>query len=178
MHIPECHSWCITKFYWWARLDIAGNGFWGGRHETTSLDVRIFNAYADSNKTTSLTSTYLKHENEKRRMHELQVHEVEYASFTSLVMSATGGMAKQATVFYNHLASLLQTRGKHPTVPLWWTGSDIPWRSFCYALQLNAFEGLVLLTITQTGVLRKILSLLNLILLKLCRYVMFFLSVL
>ena len=33
-------------------------------------------------------------------MYELRVCEVEYASFIPLVMSATGGMAKQATVFY------------------------------------------------------------------------------
>ncbi len=90
-----------------ARLDIAVNGFWGGRYETTFLDVRIFNPYADSNRSTSLTTTYLKHENEKRRTYESRVREVEHASFTPLVMSATGGMAKQATVFYKHLASLL-----------------------------------------------------------------------
>ena len=41
-----------------AQLDVAVNGFWGGRHEKTFLDVRISNPYADSNRTTSQASTY------------------------------------------------------------------------------------------------------------------------
>ena len=43
-------------------------------------------------------------------MYESRVREVEYASFTPLVMSATGGMAKQATAFHMHLASLLANK--------------------------------------------------------------------
>ena len=33
-----------------ARLDIAANGFWGGRYERTFIDVRIFNPHAPSNR--------------------------------------------------------------------------------------------------------------------------------
>ncbi len=33
-----------------ARLDIAANGVWGGNHERTYFDVRVFNPYAPSNK--------------------------------------------------------------------------------------------------------------------------------
>ncbi len=29
-----------------ARLDIAANGLWGGRHERTFFDVRVFNPHA------------------------------------------------------------------------------------------------------------------------------------
>ncbi len=32
-----------------ARLDVAANGFWGGRYEKTFVDVRVFNLYAPSN---------------------------------------------------------------------------------------------------------------------------------
>ncbi len=32
-----------------ARLDIAANGLWGGRHERTLMDVRVFNPLAPSN---------------------------------------------------------------------------------------------------------------------------------
>ena len=31
-----------------ARLDIAANGFWGGRYERTFFDVRMFNPHAPS----------------------------------------------------------------------------------------------------------------------------------
>ena len=79
-----------------ARLDIAANGFWGGRFERTYIDVRVFNPHAPSNRH---SNCYRKHELEKRRQYEQRIREVEHATFTSLVMSATGGMANQATVF-------------------------------------------------------------------------------
>ena len=33
-----------------ARLDISANGFWGGQQERSMFDVRVFNPYAPSNK--------------------------------------------------------------------------------------------------------------------------------
>ena len=45
-----------------ARLDIAMNGFWGGRTERCFVDVRIFNPYAPSN-AGSMTTAYRRHEN-------------------------------------------------------------------------------------------------------------------
>jgi len=45
-----------------ARLDIAANGCWGGRHERTYFDVRVFNSHAPSNKGGDLSSGYRKHE--------------------------------------------------------------------------------------------------------------------
>ena len=50
-----------------ARLDVAMNGFWGGRFDRTFVDVRVFNPHADSNKTSSLSSIYLKHESEETK---------------------------------------------------------------------------------------------------------------
>ena len=47
-----------------ARLDIAANGFWGGRFERTYFDVRVFNPHAASNRN---TNSYKKHELEKKR---------------------------------------------------------------------------------------------------------------
>ena len=38
--------------------------------------------------------------------------EVERASFVPIILSATGGMAKQASVFYKRLASLLSKKRK------------------------------------------------------------------
>ena len=46
-----------------ARSDIAADGFWGGRFERTFFDVRVFNPYAPSNHTPTMSSCYRKHEN-------------------------------------------------------------------------------------------------------------------
>ena len=40
--------------------------------------------------------------------------EVEHASFTPLVISATGGLAKEATIFYKRLASMLASKWDTP----------------------------------------------------------------
>ena len=92
-----------------ARLDIAANGFWGGRFERTFFDVRVFNPHAPSNRNSRLASSYRKHELQKKRQYE-RVREIEHASFTPLVLLATGGMANEATVFYKRLASCLATK--------------------------------------------------------------------
>jgi len=52
-----------------ARLDIAANGFWGGRSERAYFDVRVFNPYAPSNRHDSLALTYRKHERAKKRVY-------------------------------------------------------------------------------------------------------------
>ena len=90
-----------------ARLDIAVNGFSGGRFERTFFDVRVFNPHAPSNRH---PNCYRKHEMEKKRQYEQRVREIEHASFTPLVLSATGGMANEATVFYKRLASCLAAK--------------------------------------------------------------------
>ena len=94
-----------------ARLDIAANGFWGGRYERTFFDVQVFNPHAPSNRH---PNCYRKHELEKKRRYEQPVREIEHASFTPLVLSATGGMANQATVFYKRLASCLSMKWDQP----------------------------------------------------------------
>ena len=87
------------------RLDIAANGFWGGRFERSYFDVRIFNPSAPSNQ--PLHSAYRRHDKEKRREYQQRVHEVENASFTPLNFTTTGGMGDAATQFYKSLANLL-----------------------------------------------------------------------
>ena len=83
------------------------NGFWGGRFV---IDVRVFNPHAPSNRQASITGTYVKHEKEKKRHYEIRVRDIEFASFTPIVFSATGGMGKQASLFYKRLASLLSEK--------------------------------------------------------------------
>ena len=93
-----------------ARLDIAMNGFWGGSHERTFCDVRVFNPHAPSNRGTNIASTYRKHEKLKKDAYEQRVLQVEHASFTPLVFSATGGLGNMANTFYKRLASLLAAK--------------------------------------------------------------------
>ena len=97
-----------------ARLDIAANGFWGGRFERTYFDVRVFNPHAPTNRQQSLASTYKKHERMKIRAYEQRVREVEHGSFTPLVMSLTGGVSNAANTFYKRLASMLSEKWDLP----------------------------------------------------------------
>jgi len=82
-----------------ARFYVAVNGFWGGRSERCFLDIRVFNHFAPSNSSTSLLSTFKKHETIKRRSYGQCVREVEHTSFTPIVLVATAGLAHEATIF-------------------------------------------------------------------------------
>ena len=92
-------------------MDIATNGFWGGRFERTFLDVRLFNA--PSNKNITIAKCLRKQELEKKRAYDQRVREIEHASVTPLVLSASRGFAKEATNFYKRLASLLSEKWDH-----------------------------------------------------------------
>ena len=61
-----------------------------------------------------LSSTYRRHELEKRRSYEQRIHEVEHSTFTPLVLSSTGGMGKAATTFYKRLLSMLSEKRDVP----------------------------------------------------------------
>ena len=88
-----------------ARLDIAANGFWGGRFECSFFDVRVFNPGAPSNH--PFKSAYRRHEREKRHQYEQRVREVEHGHFTLLVFTTTGAMSDAASQVYKRLANLL-----------------------------------------------------------------------
>ena len=83
-----------------ARLDVSANGVWGGRYENTFFDMRVFNPHTPSNKNETLSACYREHEREKKRAYEQRIHEVEHSSFIPLVLSATGGMGREAICFY------------------------------------------------------------------------------
>lgn len=119
-----------------ARLDVAASGFWGGRRERTLVDVRVFNPFAPSNSNTTLDRCFTKHEREKARAYEQRVREVEHATFVPLVMSATGGLAKQATNFYKRLASLLADKWEQPySTTLYWLRCSLSFSLLRSAIQ-------------------------------------------
>jgi hypothetical protein len=96
-----------------ARLDVAANGFWGGRHERAYFDVRVFNPHTPSNRQ-PLAACYRKHENIKKRAYEQRVREIEHGSFTPIVLSLTGGLGKAATMCYKRLASMIAAKQDLP----------------------------------------------------------------
>ena len=55
-------------------------------------------------------SVYRTHERMKKRAYQQRVLEVEHASFAPLVLSATGGMANETTLFYKRIASRLSEK--------------------------------------------------------------------
>ena len=61
------------------------------------MDVQIFNPFASSNSSSSLSSTFKKHENIKHRAYGQRIREVEHASFSLIALSATRGFAHKAT---------------------------------------------------------------------------------
>ena len=83
----------------------------GGNLERTLFDVRVFNPYAPTNRCVKSSSCYRKHEQVKKRAYEQRVREIEHASFTPLVLSATGGLA---STFYKRLASSLFLKWDQP----------------------------------------------------------------
>ena len=90
-----------------ARLDIAVSGFWGEGYKRSFVDVRVFNPHAPSNRNTSITNCYRRHEATKKRAYKQRIREVEHSSFTPLVFSASGGMGQQGSTFYRRLAALI-----------------------------------------------------------------------
>ncbi len=74
----------------------------------------IFNPYAPFNKKSTLAQCYRKHELEKKRAYEQRITEVQHASFTPIVLSASGGLAKGATIFYKRLATMLAEKWDQP----------------------------------------------------------------
>ena len=121
-----------------ARLDIAANGFWGGRSEKAFFDVGVFNPHAPSNRQ-PLPTCHRKQENQKKRAYEQRVREVERGSFTPLVLSLTGGLGNTASVCYKRLASLISAkRGVPYSSTMSWPGLDVACHSPFSALQSSA----------------------------------------
>ena len=58
----------------------------------------------------SISAAYHRHENIKQHAYSQRIQEIEHASFTTIVMSATGGLAPEAITFYRRLASLLASK--------------------------------------------------------------------
>ena len=92
-----------------ARLDIRARGFCNTGQDAF-FDVRVFHPNASSNRSMTTAAAYRKHETTKKREYAQRVREVEHGVFTPLVLSTTGGMAREATTFYKRLADELSRK--------------------------------------------------------------------
>ena len=77
------------------------------------FDVRVFNPFARSN-AGRFSSVYRRHEQEKRRIYQERIINVEHGTFTPFVMAATGGLDPAATVVCKRLVSLLAEKMGSP----------------------------------------------------------------
>ena len=89
--------------------DIHARGFWE-RQKSTFFDIRVCHPNADSYKDLTPEQVYRLHENEKKRMYERRVLEVEQASFTPLVFTTTGGMGRECLRYHSRLAELISIK--------------------------------------------------------------------
>ena len=89
-----------------ARLDIAANGVWGGSFERTYFDVRVFNPHAPSNRHTDRQTVYRKHEQSKSE----PTNNVLKNRTCIIHPVGSGGLAREATIFYKRLASMLSSK--------------------------------------------------------------------
>ena len=103
-----------------ARLDIRASSFWCNQQDAF-FDVRIFHPFASSYRNRSLASIYREHERKERLEYGRRVCQVERGTFTPLVMSTGGGLAREATAFYKRLANLLsEKREESYSVTMGW----------------------------------------------------------
>ena len=96
-----------------ARVEIRAEGFWEWS-QSAFFDVRVFNPFAPSSFSQSLSATYKQHKKLKRRAYEQRIREVEHGSFTPIVLSATGGMGSAAQVTFKRMVSMLATKCDQP----------------------------------------------------------------
>ena len=82
----------------------------GGKIPKTYFDVRVFNPLAPSNRNHAVTCSNIQKTRtgkETGLSAKSPVQKVEHSSFTPLVLSVTGGMGVEASLFYKRLSSLL-----------------------------------------------------------------------
>ena len=95
-----------------ARLDLRASDFWVKGREAF-FDVRVFYPVTPSYCQKELSAIYKLHENEKKRCYGQRVREVERASFTPLVFSSTGGIAKESKIVFKRIAYILADKKMH-----------------------------------------------------------------
>jgi len=94
-----------------ARCDVSARNFWQ-RGQVAFLDVRVFNPTAARYSKLEVERCYEINEREKKRQYNDRIMEVDHGSFTPIVISANGGMGREATKFYTRLSQMIADKRK------------------------------------------------------------------
>jgi len=89
-----------------ARPDVAARSVWSNL-DKVFFDVRIFHHGAKSNQLATIDAAFKKHEDEKKRVYNQRIMDVEKATFVPLVFSTQGGMGPEAEKLNKRLATLI-----------------------------------------------------------------------
>ena len=105
------------------RVNISARGFWN-RGQNSFFDIRVFNPLAPRYSGLSLDATHAKNERDKTRKYSERIINVEQGTFTPLVFTSAGGMARQSQIFYKRMAELMaEKRGRRKVSS--WHGCDV-----------------------------------------------------
>ena len=103
-----------------ARLDIHARGFWENQR-SAFFDVRVCHPNADSYRDLELQQIYRNHENEKKRLYERRVLDIEQGTFTPLIFTSTGGMGNECLQYHSRLPQLISIKkGEHYAETISW----------------------------------------------------------
>ena len=95
-----------------ARVDISERGFWN-RGQKSFFDLHVFNPLAPCYSKLSLDASHAMNERDKIRKNSERIINVEQGTFTPLVFTSAGGMARQSQIFYKKMAELMaEKRGE------------------------------------------------------------------
>ena len=92
-----------------ARLDISAIGLWS-EYERTFFDVRVTHPTAISHIKKPLPYLYIENENQKKRMYNDRILNVEKATFSPLVFTTTGGMGPECARMNKRIAELISEK--------------------------------------------------------------------
>ena len=96
-----------------ARCDISARGFWSAG-QVTFLDIRVFNPNANRYANQNLSKAYESNEKEKKRHITKEYWKSNTEVLHQLVMSATGGMARESKNFYARLSEMVSEKRNQP----------------------------------------------------------------
>ena len=85
-----------------ARIDISARGFWN-RGQKSFFDLRVFIPLAPCYSGLSLDAAHVKNERDEIRKYSERIINVEQGTFTPLVFTSAGGMARQSQIFYKRM---------------------------------------------------------------------------
>ena len=81
-----------------ARLDIKARGFWR-RGQDAFFDIRVTHVNSRSNSNLDTAQIFERHEQEKKRVYNQRVVDVENGTFTPLVVGTNGGTGRECSAF-------------------------------------------------------------------------------